>query len=149
MKIECGKPSDPAWLTLLGPIVRVHIGFDPKHQPVPGRVPNLPKEHFHALVDTGATMSCIDADVASRLDLPEVDQRKLAGVHGVGEADVYLGQIYIPDLKWTIAGRFSGVHLRKSGLPYSALLGRTFLAHMHMAYDGKTGSVIITRPDKS
>ena len=57
---------------------------------------------------------------------------------------VYLAQIYIPGLEFTIVGPFDSANLAASGQPYYALIGRTFLRHFNMAYEGRTGSVIIS-----
>lgn len=145
MQIECGKPGDPVGLIKFGPTVAVHIGLDPKYKPGENITPNLPEQHLHALVDTGALESCIDSGIARSLNLPVMDRKEIAGVLGLGEVDVYLAQIYIPALKYIIYGEFAGVHLRAGGQPYNALLGRTFLAATRMVYDGKTGSVLISK----
>jgi hypothetical protein len=64
-----------------------------------------------------------------------------AGVHGAKEVNVHLAQVYIPSLKYTIYGAFSGVDLRAGGQAHSALIGRTFLRQFKMIYDGPTGDV--------
>ena len=55
-----------------------------------------------------------------------------------------LAQIYVPDLDFTVYGRFRGVRLSDGGQPHSALIGRTFLRHFTMFYDGRTGAVTIS-----
>ena len=47
-------------LVAYGPTLIVQIGFDPTYDPAKSTIPNLPTDHHHALVDTGATISCID-----------------------------------------------------------------------------------------
>jgi hypothetical protein len=123
----------------------VDIGFDANYgggagtpRPVPG-VTGL-----HALVDTGATESCIDNLLAAQLNLPVVDKRMTAGAHGAKEVNVHLAQVYIPSLNFTITGAFAGVGLREGGQAHSALIGRTFLRHFKMTYDGPSGGVEIT-----
>ena len=105
----------------------------------------MPEDEYNALVDTGATASCIDSELAEHLDLPVVDQEEIAGVQGVSVVTVHLAQIFVPALHFTIYGRFSGVHLAKSGRPYGALIGRTFLRRFVMRYDGTTGKVSLSR----
>ena len=140
---NCGL-GGPGRLILHGPVLAVEIGFDPSYQDeVPTR-PDLPATHSPALVDTGATESCIDSDTALMLNLPIVDRQEIGGAGGLAEVNVHLAQIYIPALRFTINGRFAGVHLTSAGLPYHALLGRTFLRHFSMHYDGRTGAVIIS-----
>lgn len=62
-------------------------------------------------------------------------------------ADFYLAQIYITTLGVTVYGRFAGVHLVAGGQPHVALLGRTFLQHFTMTYEGRTGQVTISNDD--
>ena len=64
-------------------------------------------------------------------------------MHGPGTVDAYLGRIYVPDLDTVIMGRFAGVHLVAGGQPHAAILGRSFLQHFTMMYDGRTGEVSI------
>ena len=132
-------------LTRNGPTIVVEIGFDPDFQPGAGRRPNLPQTRFPALVDTGATESCIDAGLAMALNLPLVDGGgQVSGVGGTLDVNEYSAQIYIPELNFTILGTFPGVHLAAGGQPYYALLGRTFLRHFNMSYEGRTGAVVVS-----
>ena len=147
--VECGfvhlpEPHGPDSLIQFGPTLAVRIGFDPDFSS--GTQPNLPTTEFHALVDTGASESCIDSAVAQSLGLPVVDRRKVAGVHGSDEVNVHLAQIYVPRLGFTSYGQFAGVHLHAGGQPHSALIGRTFLRSFTMIYDGNVGSVVLSRP---
>ena len=48
------------------------------------------------------------------------------------------------ELDSTIDGPFDSVNLAGSGQPHYALIGGTFLRHFDMAYEGRTGSVIIS-----
>ena len=54
------------------------------------------------------------------------------------------GWVYVPALDWTVHGSFAGVYLRAGGTPHYALMGRTFLRHFTMVYDGKTGAVTLS-----
>lgn len=130
-------------LTQFGPILSVRVGFDRSFEPSHSLSPNLPEELLSALVDTGAGESCIDSDLAKALQLPRVDQRMVSGVGGEFKTSTYLAQIYVPALEITLYGGFAGVHLNSGGQPYSALLGRTFLQHFTMTYEGRTGVVLI------
>lgn len=136
----------PDLLVQLGPTLLVDIGFDPSFDPsVPNSKPTTQLQGNHALVDTGASESCIDAAVAAALNLPIVDRRMIAGVGGAHEVNLHLAQIYIPELNFTIWGRFAGVNLQAGGQPHVVLIGRTFLRHVTLHYDGKTGKVVITQ----
>lgn len=131
------------YLVLHGPTLFVHIGFDPNHLPGSAAPPNLAAQDVYALVDTGATTSCIDTGLAMQLNLPVVDQQTVGGVSGKMPVNMHLGQIYIPSLQFTIFGQFAGVNLIAGGQPHHALIGRTFLKNFNMTYNGRTGQVII------
>ncbi len=136
--------NNPFDLIRYGPSIDVLIGFDPDYEPSPGRRAQLPPEPLPALVDTGAQETAVDAELAHSLNLPILERRLIAGASGLFESTVYLAQIYIPELDFTIVGPFDSANLAASGQPYYALTGRTFLRHFNMAYEGRTGSVIIS-----
>src|SRR5262245_47477459 len=99
----CGfkdTPQAPArgLLVGIGPTLLVKIGFDPDYDPAKPGIPKLPDPPFPALVDTGATESCIDSGLAMRLNLPIVDRRKISGVHGAsaGWGSLLAGTATIP-----------------------------------------------------
>jgi predicted aspartyl protease len=119
----------------------VDIGFDPafKH----GITPVAGISSISALVDTGAGESCIDSVLASQLNLPIVDRRRIAGATGIQEVNMHLAQVHVPSLRFTIYGAFAGVHLQAGGQLHKALIGRTFLKHYKMMYDGSTGTVTL------
>jgi hypothetical protein len=131
-------------LVALGPTIFVHIGFDPTFDPqVPGKFPAIPQNPVHALVDTGATESCIDTALALSLNLPIVDRRVISGVHGANDVNMHLAHIHVPSLNFTLYGSFAGVGLSAGGQLHLALIGRTFLQNFTMIYEGRTGSVTI------
>ena len=140
-----GVPGRTA-LSLQGPTLIVQIGFDPTYDPqaVPPLPPNLPRTPLPALVDTGASESCIDSGLAMRLNLPIVDQRPISGIHGAGLVNVHLAHILIPTLAFTIYGPFCGVDLIAGGQAHYALIGRTFLQSFTMVYEGRTGTVTLS-----
>ena len=122
----------------------VDIGFDPNHRDGSAAPPNLQEKSVAALVDTGATESCIDSGLAMQLGLPIVNQLLVAGVSGQLQVNMHLAQILIPPLKFTIYGAFAGVHLAGGGQRHLALIGRTFLQNFVMIYNGRTGEVDIS-----
>lgn len=147
---KCGFDSGPKGsgselLTFFGPTLKVDIGFDvkfrattPKGIPIPGI------RGIDALVDTGASESCIDNLLAAQLSLPIVDRRPISGSSGSHTTNMYLAQIHVPSLRFTIYGVFAGVDLRAGGQVHSALIGRTFLRNFTMIYKGTTGTVTIS-----
>jgi len=98
-------------LHLLGPAVDVNISPVTEHD-------ELPIVEHPALIDTGATESCIDGNLANAIGLPVVD------------------------LSFTARGLFAGVELG-GAIPYSALLGRDFLRRCKMTYDGTEGKIVL------
>ena len=101
---------------------------------------------YLALIDTGARDSGIDSTLAEELGLVHAEdvERRAVGILGVGFVDVYLAQISIPELGFSIAGRFPGVHLAEGGQPYRALIGRDILTNFAMVYDGREGYVTLS-----
>ncbi len=103
-RTKCGFVDSPAGsgrpaLVAHGPTLFVDIGFDPAYDPAaPTRPPVLAATKLWALVDTGATESCIDSDLAAKLQLPVVDQRRVAGVGGSKEVSMHPGHIHVPGL---------------------------------------------------
>jgi predicted aspartyl protease len=95
-----------------------------------------------ALVDTGAQECFIDRDLASALTLPIVDRQEIAGSTGRDEVEVYLAQIHVKDLYFTIRGRFCGCIIEED--TYKVLIGRSFLEHFSLWYRGRTGRVTLT-----
>ena len=136
-----GGASGADLLAIYGPTLLVDIGFDPVFKIGAGTTPTPGIKGITALVDTGAAESCIDSMLAAQLNLPIVDRRLIAGVHGSQEINMHLAQVHVPSLGFTLYGAFAGVHLFAGGQPHRALIGRTFLAHYTMVYEGRTGTV--------
>ncbi|MCW5557814.1 MAG: hypothetical protein KIT22_08285 [Verrucomicrobiae bacterium] len=67
----------------------------------------------------------------------------MGGAHVV---NVHLAQVFVPALAFTIYGAFSAVHLQAGGQGHKVLIGRTFLRHCRMVYDGLTGGVTLEIP---
>lgn len=151
VQTKCGFDSGPQGsgqelLVSFGPTLQVNIGFDPAFQigkaDVPPPMAGI--SNVSALVDTGASESCIDNLVAANLKLPIVNRREISGIAGKHEVNVYLAQIHVISLNFTIYGAFAGVDLRAGGQAHVALIGRTFLSHFTMIYEGRTGTVTIS-----
>lgn len=152
---KCGFIDQPGGmsgcdsLVKWGPTLFVDIGFDPNYNWQTATAPPVPGlKGLYALVDTGATESCIDSQLAAQLNLPVVDKRPISGVHGQKEVSVHLAQVYVPSLNFTINGAFAGVDLLVGGQAHSALIGRTFLQYFHLLYRGDTGEVEVASPPK-
>ena len=72
---------------------------------------------------------------------------KISGAGGQQICTLHLAQIHLPSLRFTVYGEFAAVHLAAGGQPHLALIGRTFLRHVNMVYDGGSGSVILSKPE--
>jgi len=147
---KCGFNDIPDFtgadlLVSYGPTLKVDIGFDPNYNPQKLNIlPTLSVKGINALVDTGAGESCIDNLLASQLNLPIIDRRPVSGAHGSHLSNMYLAQIHVPSLKFTIYGAFAGVDLLAGGQVHKALIGRTFLRCFKMIYDGRNGTVTLS-----
>lgn len=146
----CGFNSSPQahgadLLINFGPTVLVDIGFDSSWRPNASIAPTLAAEKLWALIDTGATTSCIDQMLAASLGLPIVDLQPIAGSNGKHIVNMYLAQIHVPALGFTQHGMFAGVDLQGGGQTHRALIGRTFLRHFELHYEGHSGTVRLTK----
>ena len=144
--VDCGFIGQPDMLARVGATLDVRIGLDLSYDPNGVNPPDLGVRLFSALIDTGASESGIDAELADDLRLPVVDRQTIAGVHGAAALNLHIAQLHVPDLGYAMRGEFIGVHLTRAGLPYFAIIGRDILRHLSMAYDGTTGSVTLESP---
>ena len=137
-------------LVAKGPTTAVEIGFNPEFfqldkAKVQAAVATATAEPFQrlveALIDTGATESAIDEDLAKELQLPLIDHQDGSGIGGTERFNIYLGHVRIAALGIIQYGRFMGVKLKAGNQPHQALLGRTLLQGMILVYDGRDGSV--------
>src|SRR5713226_10749635 len=106
VQTKCGFNDGPVvkgcdLLVQLGPTLYVDIGFDPNFK-LGQCAPVASLTQMRALVDTGATECCIDSLVASTLKLPIIDRRVVAGISGTHVTNMYLAQVHVPLLRFTI-----------------------------------------------
>lgn len=144
---ECGFEGDDASAKLFayGPTIKVDVAA--LHAPGDRKSPETASiRNVNALVDTGAILCFIDDAVAATIGLLVVDRQVLSGISGHHEANVYLAEISIPSLRFTLTGRFAGVQLIAGGQPHGVLLGRKLLSSMVMNYDGLKGKATLTIP---
>ena len=132
-----GRP-DGASLIGFGPSLEVVVStyVDPTQPPTEGHT-------THALVDTGASQSCIDMRLAQTLGLPVVDFVMIGGAVGASRHPLYAARIAIPVLEIFEFGAFAGVDLAGGEQSHQVLLGRTFLQSTVMIYDGVRAQVTI------
>lgn len=145
MPISCGflgSPHARQELVDLGPSTTVSVGLDPTWTKDQRRAPTPDRPRIPALIDTGALESCIDTALASALALPIVDKRPVAGAVGNIRANVCLAQVHVEALHYTIEGQFALLPLAQH-IGYNVVLGRTFLRHCMLIYNGKIGEVTL------
>ena len=129
-------PSDSGLLATHGPILSV-MAFawtdDRKGRTV---------RSLNALIDTGATRSVIDDAIAKSMGLPIIGTHRFRGVSGIDTGTVYLTTVLVSQLNHVIHEPLGGVDL--SDAEYQLLLGRDFLQHFVLIYDGRIGITIVS-----
>ena len=109
---------------------------------------HLNSQEYTALIDTGASVNCIDNLIAKQLKLKVIDSRLMRSANNSGLTPIYLGQVFIPKLKETIFGEFYGADLSQSGQHHKSLLGTPFLSNFIFNYDGPKGLFHIGRTNE-
>ena len=134
----------PETLLRDGPRIRVRISL-PRAAANLRRQPPAPTEGL-ALIDTGASYTCIDQSVAAQLQLVPVGHIPVAGATSSGLQPVYV-------VTWELLGSnippltdksVVGASLANQGL--SMLLGRDFLRIAQFTYDGVASTWSIAIP---
>jgi hypothetical protein len=126
-----------------GPRVQVEIGI---HQVFATQLQSqnvaLPSAYKGtALVDTGASVNCVDSDLANSMGLPIVDVVTMASASHAGTpANVYPIRIELLGLGYSFdIGRTLGASLRAQG--FDALIGRDILDRCTLIYSGALGQI--------
>ena len=125
-----------------GPVVQVTVSVEQNiAQQILAQGLSLPApERGLALIDTGATSTCIDDTAAATLNLPVVDVVTVASAsHASTQQNVHPIQIEVVGLPITIAApRAIAAPLAAQGL--LVLIGRDVLQHCTLFYNGLSGS---------
>ncbi len=97
-----------------------------------------------ALIDTGATSTCVDDAAAQQLQLPVVDVVEIASAtHASTQQNVYPIRIALVGTPLTIdAPRADGAALAAQGL--LLLIGRDVLSSCTLFYNGSTGQITLS-----
>ena len=129
----------------LGPIIGITATIPEQS----GRLrPSRPQEGITALIDTGASHTCISERVATKLSLKVVSSIMSSGVHGnPEERNVYA-------IDFTFAGGditlknvpVVGVDLKS--MSFDMLIGRDILKKCRLIYDGAIGRIELEIPNK-
>jgi hypothetical protein len=136
-----GGLQPPDLLVRLGPTIMVDIGL--KSRGPAGGPPDLSRKKIKALIDTGAGGDCIDDDLAKSLGLPITDEGEISGVGGRHQAFIYTARLYVPALDRLLFQPFTGVKLQQGDQWHGVILGRPFLRHYTLTYNGRDGSVVL------
>lgn len=102
-----------------------------------------PRSGF-ALIDTGASVTCIDDGTAQAMGLPVIDVATMTSAsHAATQQNVYPIQIEIVGARITLnADRVMGANLAPQGL--LLLIGRNALQHGALFYNGPSGELTLS-----
>ena len=94
-----------------------------------------PSTRLRALIDTGASLSCINDDVAKTLNLVARDKQMVGNAGGGSEQFLYDVGFHLPIPNTHILPlQVFGVNLKNQ--PYQALIGRDVLKFCNFIYSG-------------
>lgn len=120
------SPAD--YIRTVGPVIRIDVQ---------GR-------EGTALLDTGATWSSIDIDLAESLSLPRGQSRETAGATGRGTFPTFVTDLNIPVLGFTLTGPVPGLPLRANGHGLDAVIGRDVICRYEFTMNANTGMIRFT-----
>lgn len=128
-----------------GPLIEVSIGVTGSvaeqwrnsgigvPEPISGR----------ALIDTGASITCVDEEVANTLGVPVREVVTMVSATEEIEKNVYPIQMDVAGSELTIdAPQAAGANLQEQGLV--ALVGRDVLSHTTLHYNGPAGEYTLS-----
>lgn len=101
-----------------------------------------PSVKLVALIDTGASTTCIDKSIASQLSLIPRDIKKVQTAGGEDEQNLYDVSIVLPLAQQT-ALNIQVLEAKLEKQPYRALIGRDILSHCTFVYNGWNNSYTI------
>jgi hypothetical protein len=131
----------------VGPLLQVAI-FETGFSPQPGNVASPLKPNFYpALLDTGASCTCITAKVIKDVGLLPTGKQQVGGVHGVGTTNAYSFQVGLVFPQSQLSSGIMNVNMslhQVNGVEFSSidgfevLLGRDILCLgiFSMSFDG-------------
>lgn len=136
--------SPAAALQVRGPILQVSVTIEQnagKGLVGQGKALPIPKSGM-ALIDTGASSTCIDEQAAKDLGLPVIDIANMQSAsHEKHQCNVYPVQIITPIVTLN-APRAMGAALASQGL--LVLIGRDVLQSCNLFYNGPMGQFTLS-----
>jgi hypothetical protein len=106
----------------------------------------IPEVKGYLMLDTGASRTCIDEEVALELGLISTGMQPTGGVHGMQDRPVYFVQVQLRQAGLNLEAPLVAVkELNRAMAPGKrrliGLLGREFLRFAVLTYDGTVGKV--------
>ena len=140
-------PFTPTELILQGPHIAILISATrlevEEGRPLGLEFPELP---VHALIDTGASLTVINPEIAKTCKLKQTGHQMINAVGGkAGEYPAYAAAIFFPgtNLPSLDATRVVACPIIRQPF-FSCLIGRDIMRKWLLSYDGRTGEVEIT-----
>lgn len=100
-----------------------------------GNMPGAPALQLQGIVDTGASVICLDRRVALRLGLTSISKKAMEVADGsVVEAIVYMADLTVPALDFRDWVEIYALPMERPST--RVLLGRSFLKGYHVTYSG-------------
>ena len=134
-------------LATIGPVIQIVVLQTPKVTEVLMQkgIALSPPQQGNALIDTGASNTCIDIAIAQALGLPVIDVTKIASAsHSSTECNIYPVRFVVPGV-FTMnldIERAIGVNLQSQGI--IALIGRDVLKNCTLYYNGPMGQITLS-----
>jgi hypothetical protein len=103
---------------------------------------------FTAMIDSGASISCINTTAAQQLGLQQVSSTQLGGVGGTSEAPIYAAALNLTQFGVTVDPvQIAGVGNPLPGV--DMLIGRDILEQLTFTYDGPDGTFNLQKTGQS
>lgn len=142
-KLGQNPQMDPVTnLAVNGAILQVQVSVPAGYQQGGGA--SSAPQTFTAMVDSGASISCINISAAQALGIPQVSSTQLGGVGGSSEAPIYAAALNLVQYGVTVDPvQIAGVGNPLPGV--DMLIGRDILKQLDFEYKGAEGSFAITQ----
>jgi len=133
----------PIALVMRGPCVQVTVTIEQNAaKALLAQGKSVPSKAGWAMIDTGASNTCIDDQVAKELGLPVIDVGSMQSAsHEKHPCNVYPVQI-VTQVVTLNSPRTMGANLAKQGL--LVLIGRDVLAVCNLFYNGPSGQFTLS-----
>jgi predicted aspartyl protease len=94
-----------------------------------------------ALIDTGASITVINPEVAERCGLRRTGQVRVSAVGSAGDYPEYSASLQFPEAGLHEFQVVRVVGCKLIGQPVACLIGRDVMRHWKFSYDGRSGAV--------